>query len=332
MFKSILSTIPLLFAVTDACIDVHAEADVRSLSTIDPYTFPDTLAYLDSVNSVVESVYITVSSGKLIHVNYVNSTGSHSLQTRVPWRINLELIVTCKDFAYVFLLTSKSYETMTRKAIASLRRYDRFTPIVLMVHNRIGSVDIQTHNLELYPIRTLKNAGRYQWRDTFAKFEIAALTQYDRVMFFDSDVMFCNSPQRYFYVNPESELMAPYAYWFGSNLHPVFTSGGPFVANPSETLFYEARNEQLGKTYDGEMDYVNEVLYNEIAPLDNQSFVLVGEFYPNDAVYSVYGEKKWYEHTMIHFVADWKPPMAEARLRTMPNSIQEIYKQWDRYA
>ena len=50
----LLSTI--LLGASHACVDIHSEAEVRTVSDIDPYTFPDTLAYLDSVNGSVKRV------------------------------------------------------------------------------------------------------------------------------------------------------------------------------------------------------------------------------------------------------------------------------------
>ena len=51
----LLSTI--LLGASHACVDIHSEAEVRTVSDIDPYTFPDTLAYLDSVNGSVKRVF-----------------------------------------------------------------------------------------------------------------------------------------------------------------------------------------------------------------------------------------------------------------------------------
>tara|TARA_B100000795_G_C22607529_1_gene363749 strand:- start:273 stop:554 length:282 start_codon:yes stop_codon:yes gene_type:complete len=85
----------ILFGVSHACVDIHSEAEVRTVSDIDPSTFPDTLAYLDSVNGTVERVLATPYTGWLIQVDYSNSTGSYSLQTRVPWRTNWEIVTEC---------------------------------------------------------------------------------------------------------------------------------------------------------------------------------------------------------------------------------------------
>jgi hypothetical protein len=76
------------------CSDIRGEPWGRALSDIDPDTFPDTLAYIASVHGVVDSVFVAPRSGLLLEVGYSNSSGAHSLQTRVPWRSRWEQLVT----------------------------------------------------------------------------------------------------------------------------------------------------------------------------------------------------------------------------------------------
>ena len=230
--------------------------------------------------------------------------------------------------AYVFLLTNAKYELMTRKAIASLQQYDVDTPIVVMTHQY--RIQPPIHHVIEWPIQQLHNFGQFQWKDTFAKFEVAGLTQFERVMFFDSDVLFYGSPRPFFDEAPDADVVAPYAYWL-ENGTSVFMSGGPLIVRPSAALFAEARSGRLSKTYTSEMDYFNEYAQRHpVVPLTNTSFVIVGEYYPQDPVYRYHGNHPVEEQTMIHFIADWKPPLRADRLRSMPADIQEIYDRWER--
>lgn len=232
-----------------------------------------------------------------------------------------------QSLAYVFLLTSVKYERMTRKAIASLQQYDFTTPIILMTYKH--RVHPPLPNVTMWPVKRLFNLGRFQWKDTFAKFEIATLTQFDRVMFFDSDVLFFSSPKRFFNEAPNADIVAPYAYWIGDGAS-VFSTGGPLIIRPSASLFAEVRAGKLLKVYDGEMDYFNEYAQShKTVALTNPSFVLVGEYFPGDPIYRHYNESPS-TLTMVHFIANWKPPLAPERLRKMPAEIQDIYECWER--
>lgn len=230
-----------------------------------------------------------------------------------------------EKLAYVFLLTNHKYEKITLKAIRSLRQHDNYTPIVVLTTGFKSKIINNVTYKQVKP----KNFGRWQWRDTFAKFEVATLEEFDRVMFFDSDVIFYNSPFKHFFEDTAADVMAPYAYWL-ENGTSVHTTGGPFIVRPSKDLFKNVRSRVLRKSYDGEMDYFNEVLKRDLKTrfktLLDPSYVLIGDYNTDER--DVVNPIPPTNYTLVHFVAWYKPPLPETKLKKLSSTIQKVYSDW----
>jgi hypothetical protein len=240
-----------------------------------------------------------------------------------------------KDEAYVFLLYDRGgaadYRCMCMVAIKSLREYDTETQITVIRYEQTRRLPLSAIIAEDHPVGRPLNQGMYQWMYTFLKLQIARLP-YKRVLFFDSDVIFYNSPVELFQHIPPNSLAAPTAYWLKSL--PLM-SGGPLGVLPQPTLFADALDAKLTVKYDGEMDYLIERFNNTFKVFPVGTCVLVGEYAPDDAAFRMLDIPVERALT-VHFVAHWKPSQSvssQMLRRYAPDmTIHQIYKRWSRLA
>lgn len=55
----------------------------------------DTATYMKSLQGTVLTVRAKFSTGLFYNIHYTNSTGTHRLQTLVPWKTHTEIITDC---------------------------------------------------------------------------------------------------------------------------------------------------------------------------------------------------------------------------------------------
>lgn len=254
----------------------------------------------------------------LLWNNLQASESGSTFIARIPKRIPRETLRK----AYVFLLTSGNYECMTRTAILSLQESGATSPILLlhMLERPPLIAGVKT-----MPVNTPRTLGAARYKLVFAKLEIARLN-YDRVMFFDSDVLVLKNPEPLFQINPGSSIAAPVAYWLSPKAP---STGGPLIVNPSPHLFADVLDTDMSGLYEGEMDFVIEKYGSRYTQLSNDTAVLISEYIPGEHLRQGVA---YHDAGLVHFDGEWKPPMwPMKRVKAQhPNAkvMQIIYKKW----
>ena len=253
-----------------------------------------------------------------------------------------------KKYAYALLLDHKGLECPARIMSSRLKRLDPHSDIVVFVArpSPTSQLDVTIHAAtRIVHMKTASNLGRWQWKNTFLKFESARLHEYDAVMFLDIDNLVLQSPRYLFDVlmSTSSDVAVPEAYWLDNNF---IMTGGPMIFRPSTTLDNRVSKvldaDKAMVTHDSEMDWFNEEFKQDAQVLDymisdgidNQgeevqklTYVLNDEFKNHDDLFKL-GKMMGFQHpsqvlekaTMVHFIATWKP---------YKNAIREIIKSGD---
>lgn len=222
-------------------------------------------------------------------------------------------------FAYVFLLCNTKYVNMTMAAVQSLINTDtthdivvlQYSGVHMLPHPKVTLVELKT---------SARTKGKYQWQCTFDKLQAARLTRYEKVIFLDSDVLVLQNLDELF-VSTQGDICAPVAYWLSQ---PFYMSGGPLVLRTGESAFYDAIDQILPNNYAGEMDYINTLV---VEPLPAEYTVLIGNWYASDAVFGRFalGDSK-----LVHFIANWKPPLSHGLLSKLTTPGRTLYVMWER--
>jgi hypothetical protein len=253
-----------------------------------------------------------------------------------------------KKYAYALLLDQKGLECPARIMSSRLKRLDPHSDIVVFVArpSPTSQLDVTINDAtRIVHMKTASNLGRWQWKNTFLKFESARLHEYDAVMFLDMDNLVLQSPRYLFDVlmSTSSDVAVPEAYWLNNNF---IMTGGPMIFRPSTTLDNRVSKvldaDKAMVTHDSEMDWFNEEFKQDAQVLDymisdgidNQgeevqklTYVLNDEFKNHDDLFKL-GKMMGFQHpsqvlekaTMVHFIAKWKP---------YQNAIREIIESGD---
>lgn len=243
-------------------------------------------------------------------------------------------IQTEKKYAYALLLDTKELVCPARILASRLKRLDPQSDVVVFVvasSPEVLNIDIPAAT-KILPIKPASNLGRWQWKNTFSKFQAGRLHEYDAVMFLDMDNIVLQSPRYLFdLMSPLKDVAAPAAYWLDDQ--PYYMSGGPLIFRPSKALdnrlakVLDAKGSSV--THDSEMNWFNEEFKEDLQVLDYMipdgvnnkgepvqklTYVLNDEFKFPDKMFKL-GEMMGFKHpsevleksTMVHFIANWKP-------------------------
>ena len=249
---------------------------------------------------------------------------------------SMSSIQTEKKYAYALLLDTKELECPARILASRLKRLDPHSDVVVFA---VASppeelnIDIPAAT-KILPMKPSSSLGRWQWKNTFSKFQAGRLHEYDAVMFLDLDNIVLQSPRYLFdLMSPTKDVAAPAAYWLAQPNKPYYMSGGPLIFRPSKALDNRLAKVLDGNgssvTHDGEMNWFNEEFKEDLQVLDYMipdgvnskgetvqklTYVLNDEFKYPDKMFTL-GEMMGFKHpsqvleksTMVHFVASWKP-------------------------
>ena len=195
-----------------------------------------------------------------------------------------------------------------------------------------------------FPVTMENNGGGAR----FAKFYVAALGRYDSVVFVDYDV-FVRRPLNALFDLAEKlpdTLVAPRAYW----LKQPYLMSGTFalsrghlnqtIHNAMMEVTRNPKNKWSYKRWLGDMDWLNSAsLRDDVSLVSGFYTLLVGEFYPGDAIYNYWGKRFGWtparvlkEAPLVHFIAGWKPwgnGIKEAKGRTTPE-LELVFNEWRR--
>jgi alpha-N-acetylglucosamine transferase len=180
-----------------------------------------------------------------------------------------------QQYAYVFYSTSDDYFC---SAIVNIYRL-----LKLNMNNHIDIIILHTNDIEvkeylfladnrikLFKIVpwTKSNFNAY-YTEVFNKLAIFNLTQYERIIYMDSDSIIINNIDRLFYIDDQIEFAAPPDYWDETAPPGVFTSA-MMIIKPSEKRFKQLKElsiEFSEKLYKGrqmyDMDLLNLAFVNQ---------------------------------------------------------------------
>jgi len=254
-----------------------------------------------------------------------------------------------RKFAYAFYASDLNYLCGVIVNIEKIKAFGHLPHVDFVLIHRNIERNILDHLKELYHL-VLVEGGDYgyyvndgYYRDCLMKLQIYEMTDYERIIFFDSDSILLKSIEHLFFL-PDVPLAAPWAYW---NMDaPQFTSL-LLVAKPSKVnfervkkWFTQAKEKNL---YD--MDILNwefSVLfpdpndqrycrqYSEIIMLPSFYGLLIGEWGPdwNNRLKWHVSEQKLFEELgyLVHFsgVKPWNHVPEKARYPY----LSKVYNLW----
>ncbi|GAV55231.1 hypothetical protein ZYGR_0AS05550 [Zygosaccharomyces rouxii] len=134
-------------------------------------------------------------------------------------------------FAYVNYATDINYLCNSFIMFQSLKKYGTKAKLHLMVSDQMLSTDdeySQPANMLLQRIKNLdpeqvvikpvgslsKPSDQSEWKDSLTKLMVFNQTEYDRVIYLDSDAELKDSMDELFFIPPYIKFAAPLAYWF----------------------------------------------------------------------------------------------------------------------
>ncbi|KAJ5687300.1 hypothetical protein N7536_009919 [Penicillium majusculum] len=155
---------------------------------------------------------------------FSNSWRNQTLGTgngfEAPWTTEQE----SARFAYVQYATDTDYLCNAMINFARLDRFEaRFDQVLIypkewdepggIEHMALANIVKHYPRLVLRPINVLTTSqGDQTWRKSLTKFQAFALTEYTRVLAFDSDSIVLNNMDPYF-LSPKAPVAVPRAYW-----------------------------------------------------------------------------------------------------------------------
>jgi alpha-N-acetylglucosamine transferase len=158
--------------------------------------------------------------------------------------------------------------------------------------------------------------GDSTWKYSLTKFHAFNLSEYDRVLYFDSDTLVINSFDRYFDA-PPAPLAPPRAYWLCSfeDQDRQWLGSHVMLIQPSPQIFSRILS-QIDTALDFDMEMVNHMFGSSAMILPHRHLALLsGEFRSEDHSKYLAGSDttKWDPHAeyantaLIHF-SDWPLP------------------------
>ena len=182
----------------------------------------------------------------------------------------------------------------------------------------------------------------------FGKFWFSEFMDYSSVVFLDHDVL-VRKPLLPLFDTAEQlpdTLVAPRAYWI---TQPYATSGTFALSSGSPSarvhsilsqVLHNRSNEWASTKWLGDMHWLNsaEGIRDEMTLVSGYFSLLIGEFYPDDNIFSYYSKRfNWSlakvldQAYSIHFIAGWKPwgnGVSEAHGKTTPELVK-AFQEWE---
>ncbi|KAK4192993.1 nucleotide-diphospho-sugar transferase [Podospora australis] len=174
--------------------------------------------------------------------------------------------------------------------------------------------------IKLYPSEVLWTPkGDSTWADSLTKLHAFALTEYSRVLVFDSDTLVLNNMDRYF-LAPRAAVAVPRAYWMNehgrnASFHDQVLGSHVMLVEPN-THQYQRVVEEARVSGDFDMEVVNHLFKDSAMILPHRGLALLtGEFRSKDHSKYLAGDEDdvWdavaeaASASLVHF-SDWPLP------------------------
>ncbi|KAI9738752.1 MAG: hypothetical protein M1834_008259 [Cirrosporium novae-zelandiae] len=182
----------------------------------------------------------------------------------------------------------------------------------------LAAARLRFPRLILKPVDILStSSGDATWRDSLTKFQAFRLTDYTRVLSFDSDSLVLNNMDHLF-LSPKCQLAVPRAYWLNdphAALGEQVLASHIMLLEPDDRI-YERIEQEAKRTGDFDMEIVNHLFNNSAMILPHRRLALLtGEFRSTDHQMYLEGEgaNEWNAHAelsrafFVHF-SDWPLP------------------------
>ena len=267
-----------------------------------------------------------------------NSVNNHNFQGK-------------RAYALLSYGSAKSLHCATMAAAIACRDVatQRYEVIILRIGKPLDERDIPhgvTQKLVDFPSTKEANGNGAR----FGKLWVSALSQFDSVVFIDHDVL-VRKPLDFLFDIAEQlpdTLVAPRAYWIPQ---PYMMSGTFALSRGSANqtihrimseVLHDPENDWSQEKWLGDMHWFNGAIdvRDDVTLVSGFYTLLVGEFYPKDAIYSFWANRFGWtsarvldEAHVIHFIANWKPwgsGIKEARGNTTPE-LERAFLQWNSF-
>ncbi|KAM0491339.1 hypothetical protein ACHAP8_010720 [Fusarium lateritium] len=149
----------------------------------------------------------------------------------------------------------------------------------------IGNIRSKHPHIHLRPMDVISTAkGDATWRDSLTKFQSFSLTEWSRVLAFDSDSLVLNSMDHYF-LSPLAPVAVPRAYWLNekdTDIAKQILGSHVMLLEPSKARYDKIINEAL-QSGDFDMEVVNHMFRDSAMILPHRRLALLtGEFRAKD--------------------------------------------------
>lgn len=224
---------------------------------------------------------------------------------------------------------------------------ERYEVIILRIGLPIDEHDIPrgvTQKLVDFPATKEANGNGAR----FGKLWVSTLSQFDSIVFIDHDVLVRKPLDLLFDLAERlpDTLVAPRAYWIKQ---PYMMSGTFALSRGSKNqtihrvmseVLQDPANDWSQEKWQGDMHWFNNALdvRDDATLISGFYTLLVGEFYPKDAIYSFWASRFGWtsarvldEARVIHFIANWKPwgsGIKEAKGNTTPE-LEQAFSEWN---
>ncbi|KAM5345884.1 hypothetical protein ACJ41O_011745 [Fusarium nematophilum] len=199
-------------------------------------------------------------------------------------------------FAYAQYATDLDYLCNTIINFGLLRRYGAKHDLVLIFPKAweegtskgakaIANIRIHHPHINLRPMDVISTKkGDATWRDSLTKFQSFALTEWTRVLAFDSDSLVLNSMDHYF-LSPLAPVAVPRAYWLNekdTDIAKQVLGSHVMLIEPNQARYEKIINEAL-QSGDFDMEVVNHMFKDSAMILPHRRIALLtGEFRAKD--------------------------------------------------
>ncbi|RTE81852.1 hypothetical protein BHE90_003612 [Fusarium euwallaceae] len=199
-------------------------------------------------------------------------------------------------FAYVQYATDLDYLCNTLINFYLLRRYGARHDLVL-IHPKaweegdsrgakaIAAIRREHPHINLRPMEVISTQkGDSTWRDSLTKFQAFALTEWTRVLAFDSDSLVLNSMDHYF-LSPLAPVAVPRAYWLNEKSTEIakqVLGSHVMLIEPNMARYKKIIDEAL-QSGDFDMEVINHMFKDSAMILPHRRIALLtGEFRAKD--------------------------------------------------
>lgn len=246
-------------------------------------------------------LYLYANHSIALYHKLLNSYPDHSNITEPPRFLNVTPIWTTEQetvrFAYAQYVTDLDYLCNAIINFSQLRRFGTEMEMALVFpdsweqagsskeSSAVQAVRANYPHINLHPLPVVTTSkGDSTWHKSLTKFQSFHLTNYSRIMAFDSDAMVLNNMDHYF-LAPHAPIAVPRAYWLGdagAEIKDQILSSTVMLLEPSDAIYNLIMTEAQA-SQDFDMEVINTLFKDNAMILPHRRLALLtGEFRTNN--------------------------------------------------